>query len=94
MVLNIWSLSGVELLQFVAHNLCGFDPGLETGSRKAVKSNLVISLVPYKTIRMIAHIFVAFCSEKLNFNAYIFNFMRSCIFMKYLFNFFQSVVFK
>ena len=33
MVLNIWSLSGVELLQFVAHNLCGFDLGLEAGSR-------------------------------------------------------------
>ena len=28
MVLNIWSLSGVERLQFVAHNLCGFDLGL------------------------------------------------------------------
>ena len=25
--------SGVELLQFVAHNLCGFDLGLEAGSR-------------------------------------------------------------
>ena len=28
-------------------NLCGFDPGLEAGSRYAILSNLVISLVPY-----------------------------------------------
>ena len=48
MVLNIWSLSGVELLQFVAHNLWGFDLGFEAGSREAIKSNLVISLVPYQ----------------------------------------------
>ena len=47
MVLNVWSLSGVELLQFVAHNLCGFDLELEAGSRWAIKSNLVISLVPW-----------------------------------------------
>jgi hypothetical protein len=42
MVLNDLSLSEVELLQFVAPNLCGFDPGLE-----AIISNLLISLVPY-----------------------------------------------
>ena len=33
MVLNVWSLSEVELLQFVAHKLCGFDLGLEAGLR-------------------------------------------------------------
>jgi hypothetical protein len=27
------SLSEVELLQFLTLNLCGFDPGLEAGSR-------------------------------------------------------------
>ena len=31
-------------MQFVAHNLCGFDLGLEAGSREANKSNLEISL--------------------------------------------------
>ena len=46
-VLNVWSLSEVELLQFVAPNICGFDPGLEAGSRYAIISNLVISLVLY-----------------------------------------------
>ena len=29
MVLNVWSLAEVELLQFVAPNLCGFDPGFQ-----------------------------------------------------------------
>ena len=33
MVLNVWSLSEVELLQFVAPDLCGFDPGMDAGSR-------------------------------------------------------------
>jgi hypothetical protein len=33
MVLNVWSLSEVELLQFLTLNLYGFDPGLEAGSR-------------------------------------------------------------
>ena len=33
MVVNVWSLSGVELLPFFTLNLCGFDPGLEAGSR-------------------------------------------------------------
>ena len=33
MVLNVCSLSEVELLQFLTLNLCGFDPGLEAGSR-------------------------------------------------------------
>ena len=33
MVLNVCSLSEVEFLQFLAPNLCGFDQGLETGSR-------------------------------------------------------------
>ena len=37
----------MELLQFLTLNLCGFDPGLEAGSRLAIKSNLVIYLVPY-----------------------------------------------
>ena len=46
MVLNVCSLSEVELLQFLTLNLFGFDPGLEAGSRLAVKSNLVIYLVP------------------------------------------------
>ena len=32
MVLNVCSLSEVELLQFLTLNLCGFDPGLEAGS--------------------------------------------------------------
>ena len=45
-VLNIWSLSEVELLKFVAPNIWGFDSGLEVGQRKAIISNLVISLVP------------------------------------------------
>ena len=40
--LNVWSLSKVELLQFVAPKLCDFDPGLEAGSR-AIIFNLVIS---------------------------------------------------
>jgi hypothetical protein len=31
----------VELLQFLTLNLCGFDPGLEAGSTKAIISNLV-----------------------------------------------------
>ena len=35
--LNVWSLSGVELLQFVAHKLCGFDLGLEAGQDKPLK---------------------------------------------------------
>ena len=47
MGLNVWSLSEVELLQVLTLNLCGFDPGLEAGSRLAIKSNLVIYLVPY-----------------------------------------------
>ena len=47
MILIVWSLSGVELLQFSTLNLCGFDPGLEARSRWAMKSNLVIYLVPY-----------------------------------------------
>ena len=42
----ITTVSGVELLQLLTLNLCGFDPGLEAGSRKAIKSNLVIYLVP------------------------------------------------
>ena len=46
MALNIGSLSKVELLQFLTLNLCGFNPGLEAGSRLAIKSNLVIYLVP------------------------------------------------
>jgi hypothetical protein len=46
MGLNVLSLSEVELLQFLTLNLCGFDPGLEAGSRLAIKSNLVIYLVP------------------------------------------------
>ena len=34
MVLNVFSLSEVECLQFLTLNLCfGFDPGLEAGSR-------------------------------------------------------------
>ena len=33
MVLTDWSLSEVELLQLLTLNLCGFDPGLEAGSR-------------------------------------------------------------
>ena len=33
MVLNVCSLSEVELLQFLTLNLCGFDPELEAGSR-------------------------------------------------------------
>ena len=32
-VLIVWSLSGVELLQFLTLNLYGFDPGLEAESR-------------------------------------------------------------
>ena len=45
--LNVWSLSEVELLQFVAPNFCGFDPGLEAGQDKplyptyADRNNLV-----------------------------------------------------
>ena len=39
----------MELLQVLTLNLCGFDPGLEAGSRLAIKSNLVIYLVPYLT---------------------------------------------
>ena len=46
MVLNVWSLSEVELLQFLTLNLCGFDPGSKAGSRWVIPSNLVISLVP------------------------------------------------
>ena len=38
----------MKFLQFVAPNLCGFDPGLKAGSNEATKSNLVISLVPYE----------------------------------------------
>ena len=37
----------MELLQVLTLNLCGFDPGLEAGSRLAIKANLVIYLVPY-----------------------------------------------
>ena len=37
----------MEFLQVLTLNLCGFDPGLEAGSRLAIKSNLVIYLVPY-----------------------------------------------
>jgi hypothetical protein len=33
MVLNVFSLSKVELLPFLTLNLCGFDPGFEAGSR-------------------------------------------------------------
>jgi hypothetical protein len=33
MVLNVSSLSEVDLLQFLSLNLYGFDPGLEAGSR-------------------------------------------------------------
>jgi len=33
MGLNVCSLSEVELLQFLTLNPCGFDPGLEEGSR-------------------------------------------------------------
>ena len=33
MVMNVWSLSEVELLQSVAPNLYGVAPGLEAGSR-------------------------------------------------------------
>ena len=33
MVLNVCSLPEVELLQLLTLNLCGFDPGLEAGSR-------------------------------------------------------------
>ena len=33
MVLNVCSLSEVELLQFLTLNLCGFDLGLEARSR-------------------------------------------------------------
>ena len=32
MIMNVWSLSEVELLQFVAPNLCDFDPGFDAGS--------------------------------------------------------------
>ena len=31
--LNVLNLFEVELLQFLTLNLCGFDPGLEAGSR-------------------------------------------------------------
>ena len=41
----------MELLQFIAPNLCGFDPVLAVGSRQATISNLEISLVPYLPIR-------------------------------------------
>ena len=37
----------MDLSQFLAHNLYGFDPGLEGQSRQAIITNLVISLVPY-----------------------------------------------
>ena len=37
----------MELLQVLTLNLCVFDPGLESGSWLAIKSNLVIYLVPY-----------------------------------------------
>ena len=47
MGLNTGNLSEVELLRFLTLNLCDFDPGLEAGSRLAIKSNLVIYLVPY-----------------------------------------------
>ena len=43
---GVSSLSEVQLLQFEAPNLCDFDPGLEAWSRKAIISNLVISIVP------------------------------------------------
>ena len=33
MVLNVCSLFEVEFLEFLTLNLCGFDPGLEAGSR-------------------------------------------------------------
>ena len=42
----------MELLQVLTLNLCGFDPGLEAGSRLAIKSNLVIYLVPYQKDKM------------------------------------------
>ena len=45
MGLNFWSLSEVEVLQVLTLNLCGFDPGLEGGSRLAIKSNLSSALV-------------------------------------------------
>ena len=32
MVLNVWSLSEVEVLQFLTLSLCGFGPGLKVGS--------------------------------------------------------------
>ena len=38
--------SEVEILQFLTTNLCGYDLGLEAGSRQAIISNLAISLVP------------------------------------------------
>ena len=41
MGLNVSSLSEVELLKFLTLNLCGFDLGLEAGSRQAIISNLV-----------------------------------------------------
>ena len=47
MGLNVLSLSEVELLHVLTLNLCGVDPGLEAGSKLAIKSNLVIYLVPY-----------------------------------------------
>ena len=44
MGLNDCSLSEVELLHVLTLNLCGFDPGLEAGSRLPIKSNLVFNL--------------------------------------------------
>ena len=43
----------MELLQVLTLNLCGFDPGLEAGSRLAIKSNLIIYLVPYFKYRLL-----------------------------------------
>ena len=63
MGLNVWSLSEVELLQVLTLNLCGFDPGLEAGSRLAIKSNLVIYLVPYQKVS-ISNVALVIISKK------------------------------
>ena len=47
MVSNLRSSSKGKLFQFLTPNLSGFGPGLEAGSRWAIITNLVISLVLY-----------------------------------------------
>ena len=85
----------MELLQVLTLNLCGFDPGLEAGSILAIKSNLVIYLVPYQYPRWQQEIYTNSVS-KLTFlyQDMVMTFAKKIIYLVLYINIFPRMIIK